>query len=242
VDLTIADKLFQLAAQAPPAKDLAQLTAALEGKVLVVLGGSYGIGAEVARIARAAGAEVVADGRSSTGLHVQDLPAIEQALDDVARERGRIDAVVLTAGVLRVGPLAQTSPEDITESIAVNYTAAVNVARAAHPHLAKTHGHLLLFTSSSYTRGRENYALYSSSKAAVVNLAQALSEEWAPDGVKVNAINPERTETPMRRGAFGEEPEGSLLSAEQVAEAALETIASDLTGAVVAVRREAAPA
>ncbi|MDR3360711.1 MAG: SDR family NAD(P)-dependent oxidoreductase, partial [Bifidobacteriaceae bacterium] len=239
VDLTIADKLFQLATQSPPAKDLAGLTGALEGKVLVVLGGSYGIGAEVARIARAAGAEVVAHGRSSTGLHVQDLPAIEAALADVVRDHGRIDAVVLTAGVLRFGPLAQTAPEDITESIAVNYTAAVNVARAAHPHLAVTKGHLVLFTSSSYTRGRENYALYSSSKAAVVNLAQALSEEWAPDGVKVNAINPERTETPMRLTAFGQEPAGSLLSAEQVAEVCLETITSDLTGIVVDVRRAA---
>ncbi|MDR2348924.1 MAG: bifunctional cytidylyltransferase/SDR family oxidoreductase [Bifidobacteriaceae bacterium] len=238
VDLTIADKLFQLATQAAPRKDLAELTAALEGRVVVVLGGSYGIGAEMARIAKAAGASVVAHGRSSTGLHVQDLAAIEAALDEVARDHGRIDAVVLTAGVLTIGPLARTTPEEITESIAVNYTAAVNVARAAYPHLVLSQGHLLLFTSSSYTRGRENYALYSSSKAAVVNLAQALSEEWAADGIKVNAVNPERTETPMRLGAFGEEPPGSLLSAEQVAEAALDTITSDLTGIVVDVRRE----
>jgi 2-C-methyl-D-erythritol 4-phosphate cytidylyltransferase len=238
VDLTIADKLFQLASVQAPAKTLAELTAALAGKVLVVLGGSYGIGAEIARIARAAGAVVVAHGRSSTGLHVQDLQAIEDALADVAREHSQIDAVVLTAGVLRVGPLATTSPEEIEESIAVNYTAAVNVARAAYPHLATTRGHLLLFTSSAYTRGRENYALYSSSKAAVVNLTQALSEEWAGDGIKVNVVNPERTETPMRRGAFGAEPPGTLLSAEQVAEASLDVIASGLTGMVVDVRRD----
>jgi 2-C-methyl-D-erythritol 4-phosphate cytidylyltransferase len=239
VDLTIADKLFQLATQAAPAKSPAALRAALAGRVLVVLGGSYGIGAEIARIARASGAQVVAHGRSSTGLHVQDLGAIEEALGEVVREHGRIDAVVLTAGVLRVGPLATTPPEEIDESIAVNYTAAVKVARAAYPHLVPTAGHLLLFTSSSYTRGRENYALYSSSKAAVVNLAQALSEEWAADGVKVNVVNPERTETPMRRAAFGDEPPGTLLSAEQVAEASLDTITSELTGIVVDVRRRA---
>jgi 2-C-methyl-D-erythritol 4-phosphate cytidylyltransferase len=238
VDLTIADKLFQLATGAAPAKTLDQLSQALRGKVLVVLGGSYGIGAEIARIAKAAGADVVAHGRSSTGLHVQDSQAIEAALEAVAQEHGRIDAVVLTAGVLRVGPLAAASPQEIEESIAVNYTAAVKVARAAYPHLARSRGHLLLFTSSSYTRGRENYALYSSSKAAVVNLAQALSEEWAPDGVKVNVVNPERTETPMRRNAFGEEPPGTLLSAEDVALASLDTITSNLTGMVADVRRE----
>ncbi|MDR0626730.1 MAG: SDR family NAD(P)-dependent oxidoreductase, partial [Bifidobacteriaceae bacterium] len=237
VDLTIADKLFQLATRTAPHKSFEQLSEALTGKVIVVLGGSYGIGAEVARIARGAGATVVAHGRSSTGLHVQDLAALEEALAAVASEHGRIDAVVLTAGVLKIGPLATTSPDDINQSIAVNYTAPVNVARAAYPYLAAARGHLLLFTSSAYTRGRENYALYSSSKAAVVNLTQALSEEWATDGIKVIVVNPERTETPMRLNAFGDEPAGSLLSAEQVAEASLDTITSDLTGIVVDVRR-----
>ncbi|MDR0592413.1 MAG: bifunctional cytidylyltransferase/SDR family oxidoreductase [Bifidobacteriaceae bacterium] len=237
VDLTIADKLFQLATRTAPPKSLDELTEQLAGRVVVVLGGSYGIGAEIARIAKAAGAAVVAHGRSTTGLHVQDLGAIERALAEVAAAHGRVDAVVLTAGVLKIGPLATTPPEDINQSIAVNYTAAVNVARAAHPHLAASRGHLLLFTSSSYTRGRENYALYSSSKAAVVNLAQALSEEWAGDGIKVNVVNPERTETPMRLQAFGEEPAGTLLSAEQVARASLDVLASDLTGMVVEVRR-----
>ncbi|MDR2378074.1 MAG: bifunctional cytidylyltransferase/SDR family oxidoreductase [Bifidobacteriaceae bacterium] len=237
VDLTIADKLFQLATRAAPRKSPEQLAAVLAGKVIVVLGGSYGIGAEIARLAKAAGAAVVAHGRSTTGLHVQDLEAIERALDEVAGEHGRIDAVILTAGLLKTGPLAAASQADINQSIAVNYTAAVNVARAAHRHLAAAGGRLLLFTSSSYTRGRENYALYSSSKAAVVNLGQALAEEWAADGIKVNVVNPERTETPMRLAAFGEEPAGSLLSAEQVAAASLDAIASDLTGMVIDVRR-----
>ncbi|MDR2253202.1 MAG: 2-C-methyl-D-erythritol 4-phosphate cytidylyltransferase [Bifidobacteriaceae bacterium] len=241
VDLTIADKLFQLATRSAPSRSPDQLAAALRGKVIVVLGGSYGIGAEIARIAKSAGAAVVAHGRSSTGLHVQDLAAIEAALADVAAAEGHIDAVVLTAGVLKLGPLAAMTPDEIDESIAVNYTAAVKVARAAHPHLARSGGSLLLFTSSAYTRGRANYSLYSSSKAAVVNLTQALAEEWAPDGVRVNVVNPERAETPMRLSAFGEEPAGTLLSAERVAHAALDTLASDLTGVVVDVRRENRP-
>ncbi|MCL2802881.1 MAG: bifunctional cytidylyltransferase/SDR family oxidoreductase [Micrococcales bacterium] len=241
VDLFIADKLFQLATSAAPAMSLDQLSEALAGQVIVVLGGSYGIGAEVARIAKAAGARVVAHGRSTTGLHVQDIEAIERALDQVAQEYGQIDAVVLTAGVLKTGPLALVDPAEITEMIGVNYLAAVNVARAAYRHLVQTKGHLLMFTSSSYTRGRENYALYSSSKAAVVNLVQALSEEWSGQNIKVNVVNPERTDTPMRQQAFGQEPAGSLLSAEQVALASLSTLASELTGMVVDVRRSSEP-
>jgi len=237
VDLFIADKLFQLASEEAPEHTEAELNQAMEGKVVIVLGGSYGIGAEIARLAQGAGATVVAHGRSTTGLHVQDAAAITHAFEKVAEEQGRIDAIVVTAGVLRMGPLATTSPEVIDEAIGVNYIGPVNVARAAYPHLAASRGHLLLFTSSSYTRGRENYALYSSSKAAVVNLAQALSEEWAGDGIKVNVVNPERTRTPMRTNAFGQEPADSLLSAEVVAQSSLDILASEMTGFVVDVRR-----
>ena len=238
VDLFIADKLFQLASQSVPAKTYEELSEALAGKTVVILGGSYGIGAEISRLARDAKMEVVAHGRSTTGLHVEDPAAIEAAFKKVQEEHGRIDAVVLTAGVLHIGPLSETSHETMAESIAVNYVAAVNVAKASHPYLKESGGHLLYFTSSSYTRGRENYALYSSSKAAVVNLTQALSEEWADDGIKVNVINPERTSTPMRTQAFGSEPAGTLLSAELVAHASMEVLASAATGCVVDVRRE----
>lgn len=237
VDLFIADKLFQLASHSASRLSAKELTDTLDGKTMMILGGSYGIGAEIARLGREAGMNVVAHGRSTTGLHVQDPKSITEAMEAAVKEFGSIDAVVLTAGVLRVGPLSEVSDELVQESISVNFTAAVNVARAAYPYLKKTNGHLLFFTSSSYTRGRENYALYSSTKAAVVNLTQALSEEWA-DEIYVNVVNPERTNTPMRVQAFGAEPPDTLLPAELVAQSALETIASNATGLVVDVRRE----
>ena len=90
--------------------------------------------------------------------------------------------------------------------IGVNYIAPVQIARLGIGYLEQTKGQLLLFTSSSYTRGRAGYSLYSSSKAAVVNLTQALADEWRDLGVRVNCINPERTATPMRTKAFGVEP------------------------------------
>lgn len=237
-DLFLADKYFQLATQSPSPRD--DSTAPLKGKTVVVLGGTYGVGAEIARLAADAGAVVVAHGRSTTGVHVEDTAQIKKALQEAAEEHGHIDAVVLTAGVLEIGRLSETSDEDVERVVAVNYMAPVNVARAAFPYLKESSGHLLFFTSSSYTRGRANYALYSSSKAAVVNLTQALSEEWSDAGVKVNVVNPERTETPMRFKAFGQEPSGSLLSAERVAEASLDVLASSMTGAVIDVRREGA--
>ena len=119
----------------------------------------------------------------------------------------------------------------------VNYIAPILIAQAFYPHLRETGGSLLLFTSSSYTRGRSGYSLYSSAKAATVNLTQALADEWASDGVRVNCINPERTATPMRTKAFGEEPAGSLLESETVARASLDTLLSELTGHVLDIRK-----
>ena len=152
-------------------------------------------------------------------------------------EAGRIDYVVVTAGVLHTGDLADADDETIEQIIGVNYLAPVQIARLGAGYLEATKGQLLLFTSSSYTRGRAGYSLYSSTKAAVVNLTQALADEWLGLGVRVNCINPERTATPMRSKAFGEEPPGDLLGATEVAKASVDVLVSDITGQVIDVRR-----
>jgi ribitol-5-phosphate 2-dehydrogenase (NADP+) / D-ribitol-5-phosphate cytidylyltransferase len=145
--------------------------------------------------------------------------------------------VVVTAGVLRMGALAEMDEQTIEQMFQVNLMAPVTIARQALPYLRQTRGQLLLYTSSSYTRGRARYALYSATKAAVVNLTQALADEWSELGVRVNCVNPERTATPMRTRAFGEEPEHTLLAADTVARVSLDVLLSGLTGQVVDVRR-----
>ena len=81
------------------------------------------------------------------------------------------------------------------------------------------------------------YRLYSSSKAAIVNFVQALSEEWQDSGIRINCINPERTKTPMRERNFGIEPEDTLLKSSVVASVSVNTIFSSLTGEVVDVKK-----
>jgi len=125
----------------------------------------------------------------------------------------------------------------VQDLIGANYLGAVNVARASYEYLQDTKGKLLLFASSSYTRGRANYSLYSSSKAAVVNLVQALSDEWVEMGLSINCINPERTNTPMRVENFGSEDPKTLLDASVVAETSLQVLASDLSGSIIDVRQ-----
>jgi len=232
-DLAQADKLFQLRSiDVPGTTSLDDL----KGKVVAVLGGSRGIGEEIVREAQSRGARVHSFSREN-GVDVSDFDTVVKALDDAANSDGGIDIVINTAGVLGMGKLEDRPLEDIHREIAVNYLGSVHAAKAALPHLRQSRGALLLFTSSSYSRGRALYSTYSSSKAALVNLTQALAEELAHTGVRVNIINPERTATPMRTEAFGVEPEGSLLSAVKVAEASLHTVLADLTGQVIDVVR-----
>ena len=232
-DLFIANKLLQSRSHFS-LRNMAsvELLKSLKDQVIVVIGGTYGIGAEIIRLADKLGTKTYAFARS-TGVNVADINSIQAALSQVKSEAGRIDVVINTAGILRHKALLLTTPDEIAESIAVNFNGAVNVAVASHPYLKEVSGCLINFTSSSYTRGRPNYSLYSSSKAAVANLTQALSEEWINDQVRVNCINPERTATPMRSKAFGIEPVGTLLKAETVALATLAVLASGSTGNIV---------
>lgn len=238
VDVFIADKLFQLASSAaPPPSTPEEYRERLTGKTVVVFGGSYGIGGDICELASGFGARVYSFSRSQTGTHVENREHVEAALKKAYDETGRIDYVVNTAGVLKVGKLADTDDLTIEETVRVNYLGPVTVARAAVRYLQETEGCLLLYTSSSYTRGRSDYSLYSSTKAAVVNLTQALADEWSEIGVRVNCINPERTRTPMRLQAFGEEPPETLLSSKAVALTSIDVLLSDLTGHVIDVRR-----
>ena len=203
-DLFLLDKLFQLKSIASQSKRITQKTKVdLIDAVVVVFGGSYGIGSYIVNICKENNAHVYSFSRSENGVDVSDIKTVRNSLKEVWNKEGRIDAVVNTAGILDKEPLKSISYENILMSINVNYLGAIIVAKESYCYLKESKGSLLLFTSSSYTRGRQLYSLYSSSKAAIVNFVQALSEEWHEDRIRINCINPERTKTPMRIKNFG---------------------------------------
>lgn len=232
-DIFMADRLFQIRSSLQP---LEQNIEDIEDNVIVIFGGTSGIGECTAILAREYGAKVFV-ASTSTGCDITDYNSVTQFLNEVYAQTGKIDLIINSAGILRMGKLVDRDIEDIKKDININYTGAINVAKASIPYLKETQGSLQLYASSSYTRGRALYSTYSSTKAGIVNLAQALAEELASDNIRVNVINPERCATPMRFKAFGKEPEESLLKPEKVAEASLKTFLSDLTGQVIDVRR-----
>ena len=234
-DTYMMDKLFQLKSTEPNDVQIGESTFC--GKVAVVFGGSYGIGKNIVEMLEQSGAHVHSFSRSATHTDVGDDNQVAQALATVEQKEGHIDYVINTAGVLNREPLASMDYNTILKAVQTNYMGTVNVALRARPYLQRTRGKLIFFTSSSYTRGRAFYSIYSSTKAAIVNFVQAVAQEWDADGISINCINPERTKTPMRQQNFGVEPDETLLMPERVAEATLRTLLTDCTGQVIDVRR-----
>ncbi|HBL6967417.1 TPA: SDR family NAD(P)-dependent oxidoreductase, partial [Morganella morganii] len=135
-------------------------------------------------------------------------------------------------------PLTSLNEKEIIDSIDINYTGVINTTLSSYPYLKESKGMLINFTSSSFTRGRANYAIYSSTKAAIVNFTQAMSEEWLPLDIKINCINPERTDTPMRRSNFGIEPPETLLSSQEVAMFTLSAMTFEHTGQIYSIKND----
>ena len=233
-DIYLADRIFQLRTRQVATAHAGM--GELKGKVVVVFGASRGIGSCIKTIAETHGALVCAVSRRD-GVDVSDPEAVRATLVATRDRYGRVDTVINTAGVLRTGLLAGQEYAAIDEQLMTNLRGSLVVAREAFDVMRDTGGSIALFTSSSYTRGRARYSVYSATKAAVVNLVQALAEEFLPFNVRINAINPERTATPMRTENFGNESAELLLTPETVANATLAVCTSSATGEVVDVRR-----
>lgn len=231
-DIYLLDKLFQLKSTTPSHAPLTQL----KDKVLVLFGGNSGIGKSIATIARSHGALVYVYSRSEGQVDVSDIHSVRSALQNVYEQTKRIDYVVNSAAILNKEPLLHLDYEQIQKIIATNYLGAVNTTLASFIYLKESKGQILQFTSSSYTRGRAYYAMYSSTKCAVVNFVQAVAEEWISYGIKINCINPQRTKTPMRIKNFGLEDDSTLLNPEIVASRSIETLLNNFSGEVIDVK------
>jgi len=232
IDIHIADKLFQI--KSINFQGVKNIRFGLEKKNILIFGHSSGIGKEIYKICKKNNANV--KGYSLPSIDITNFSKVRDVIRKFVREIGKIDILISTAAILKREKLVNFSFDDIERQIAVNYISQVNLVKEAIPKITKG-GSIALFASSSYTRGRETYSIYSSTKAAIVNFVQAVSEEIIEDSIKINTICPARTNTPMRRENFGKEDIKSLLDPKLVAEITLEVCLSDLTGQVININK-----
>ncbi|MGD9685633.1 MAG: 2-C-methyl-D-erythritol 4-phosphate cytidylyltransferase [Desulfobacter sp.] len=231
LDLHIADKLFQLKMRG---KGERAALSSLEGKVCIVFGGTSGIGSMLVNDLQHHGAKVFHFSRSTRlSVDVTSLGSIQDAIGRVVADAGRIDFVLSCSGDLIRKNVENMSEQEWRHIYDTNVTGAFLVAKAAIPVLKEQGtGSIYFIGSSSYTRGREGYAAYSSSKAALVNFCQAIAEELSPWNIRVNVVSPGRVNTPLRHRNFGNEPPGSLLEPDYVAREFVKFLTVETTGSV----------
>ena len=185
-----------------------------EGKVAVVTGASKGIGLAVARAFAGEGAKVVAGsrrpgealeelaGRYSVVPVPVDLNTVEGPGKLVARaveEFGGVDVLVNNVGGAepRMKGFLSVTDEDWLGTLEFNFMSAVRASRAALPHLLDRRGAIVNVSSVNARLAQPPVVDYAASKAAMSNLSKALSEEFSPQGVRVNAVSPGPVRTPL---------------------------------------------
>ena len=181
----------------------------MDGKVAVVTGASSGIGRAAAKIFAEKGYSVVAVARNekelaalsksvtskkgSIKIHLADVTEMSQ-LDRIASETisnfGRIDVLVNSAGIIKNGSIESTTLDDWDKMMNINLRSVFLLSQKCVPYLAETKGNIVNVSSVAGTRSFPNVLAYCVSKAAIDQLTRCTALELAPQGIRVNAVNP----------------------------------------------------
>ncbi len=205
----------------------------LTGKVALITGGGRGIGTGIAEVLAEAGCDVAvnaltakhvvkfAEGLANrTGRRILPFIAdvtrsdqVDALIRDVVKQYGRVDILVNNLGDAitkslvplpgeRGGPV---SDGEIRHVIDINLTSAILCTRAIGPHfLERRSGKVIMISSFSGIHGRPNLTLYSAGKSGLTGLTASLALEWAPYGIRANAITPGYIRTPGTEAMYAD--------------------------------------
>lgn len=183
-------------------------------KVVIVTGAGSGIGEACARRFSAEGAAVVLAGRTRAKLEqvAADLPPertlvkvtdvakyrqVEALVEAAVKRFGGLHVMVNNAGVAPEGKATEASLDEWEEVMAINAGGVFHGCRAALPHLVRSRGCIVNMASVSGLGGDWGLSFYNASKGAIINFTRALALDHGPEGVRVNAVCPSFTRTPM---------------------------------------------
>ena len=184
----------------------------VDSKVVWIIGGSGGIGSNLARRMSDNGWKVIISARNienlnlvSDGKYIDSLIVDATNADDVQEKAkqinetyGSLDAVVNSVGSIFLRPLHATSSEQFMETINQNLVTSFNVIRATAKIMMRGNGgRIVLFSSAAASLGMPNHAAISAAKAGVEGLARAAASDYAKRGIRVNVISPGLVDTPL---------------------------------------------
>ena len=214
------------------------------GKVVLVTGGTKGIGAGIARSFLEAGAQVIVCGRAAPEVlpgagsakaifmacDVRDVESLKALFDGIRADFGRLDVVINNAGGSPSADASSASPRFHEGIIRLNLIAPLNVAQQANALMQQqVEGGCIVFIGSiSALRASPGTAAYGAAKAGVLSLASSLAVEWGPK-VRVLAVSPGLVQTEQAHLPYGDEagiaavgatiPAGRMATPEDIANA-----------------------
>lgn len=191
----------------------------LSGKVVLVTGGSRGIGAACVKIFFEAGANVAFvfknDNRSAEELQklsndnvlvkayradIFELKNIESVVKKIIADFGKIDVLVNNAGIWKHGKIDEMKIEDWNETITTNLTASFLFIKNVLPSMKKNNfGRIINISSTAGQRGEPEYSHYASSKGGMISLTKSLAVELAKYNITTNCVAPGWVYTDMTK-------------------------------------------
>lgn len=176
----------------------------MNNKNIVIVGGNSGIGKATAALLGEAGANLFLYSKSGNETTVLDITTDFSEIPDLPEV---IDGVVYCPGTINLKPFHRISIADFQKEMEVNFFGAVRVLQACMKGLKKSSSPaVVLYSTVAVQTGMGFHAGIASAKGAVEGLTRSLSAEWAPNKIRVNAIAPSLTETPLA-GALLSTPE-----------------------------------
>jgi NAD(P)-dependent dehydrogenase (short-subunit alcohol dehydrogenase family) len=241
-------------------RDRSEFAAMNADRVVVVTGGTGGLGRVVVRALLDDGWTVHVPSRERAHadqlagaadapqerLHVVEadiaLPAeVERLFADVDRRSIRLDALLNLAGGFAMGRIDESGPELWDEMIATNATSAYLCCRAAVPRLKRAGGgRIVNVAAAAALAPRPGISAYVASKAAVVALTRALAAELAPDRITVNAVAPTTIDTAATRASMPKADRSGWVAPEAIADTIrwlLDERSASVTGTVIEMGR-----
>lgn len=204
----------------------------LTDKVILITGGSRGIGHATAVMAARAGAKVAIHYGKRLDAAEEVRTEIEQAggtalvvraniasrdevfamVERVTDAFGRIDIVVNNAGIWKKDPIDNLSDDILAETIDINLYGCYWVIKASVPHMVRQKsGNIINIASTAGQRGEAFHSSYASTKGALISLTKSLAAELAPHNIRVNCVAPGWVLTDMSRDAIAEDSRGSIV-------------------------------
>ncbi len=197
----------------------------LENKVAVITGGNSGIGLATAVLFAEQGAKVAITGRNQTTLasaaeaigegtvsivsDVADLNSIKNAYQEVSAKLGKIDVLVVNAGVALAAPLIDFTEELFDQISDINFKGTFFSVQLALPYL-KDGASIILTSSATNEKSFSTFSAYAATKAAIRSLSRSFSTELLERNIRVNVLSPGAIDTPIygRAGVSKEEVAG----------------------------------